>query len=301
MGFTRTAILLAAMTGLFMAIGFLVGGEAGMALAFVVALGMNGFAFWKSGDMVLRMHGARQVDESSAPDYVRIVRRLARNADLPMPRTFIIDSPQPNAFATGRNPENAGVAATTGLLALLSPEELSGVMAHELAHVKNRDTLTMTITATLAGAIGMLANFAFFFSRGRNGGLLGSLAIMILAPMAAGLVQMAISRSREYEADKLGAQICGRPLWLASALEKLDLGVARTRNAGAEANPATAHLFIANPLQGGKSHQGIRADKLFSTHPDMNNRIARLHQMANTQTGSQAELQPSGPWGPRSS
>lgn len=295
MGYARTAILLAAMTGLFMAIGFLVGGEAGMALAFIVALGMNGFAFWKSGDMVLRMHGARQVDETSAPEYVRIVRRLAQNADLPMPRTFIIDSPQPNAFATGRNPENAGVAATTGLLALLSSEELSGVMAHELAHVKNRDTLTMTITATLAGAIGMLANFAFFFSRGRNGGLLGSLAIMILAPMAAGLVQMAISRSREYEADKLGAQICGRPQWLASALEKLDLGVARTRNAGAEANPATAHLFIANPLH------NERADKLFSTHPDMSNRIARLRQMANTQTGSQTTLQPTGPWGPRNS
>lgn len=294
MGYARTAILLAAMTGLFMAVGFLVGGETGMMLALIIALGMNGFAFWKSGDMVLRMHGARQVDETSAPDYVRIVRRLAQNADLPVPRTFIIESAQPNAFATGRNPENASVAATTGLLALLSPDELAGVMAHELAHVKNRDTLIMTITATFAGAIGMLANFAFFFSRGRNGGLLGSLAIMILAPMAAALVQMAISRSREYEADKMGAQICGRPLWLASALEKLDIGVARTRNDAAEANPATAHLFIANPLH------AERADKLFSTHPDMNNRIARLRQMAGGhQSATAASATPSGPWGPR--
>lgn len=289
MGFARTAILLAAMTGLFLAIGFLIGGEAGMILAFIVALAMNAFAFWNSDKMVLRMHKAREVDAGTAPDYVRIVRRLSANAGLPMPRTFIIDTPQPNAFATGRNPQNAAVAATTGLLNLLSAEELAGVMAHELAHVKNRDTLTMTITATFAGAIGMLANFAFFFSRGRNGGLLGSLAIMILAPMAAGLVQMAISRSREYEADRMGAEICGRPLWLAAALEKLDLGVARIRNPEAEANPATAHLFIANPLH------GERADKLFSTHPDMTNRIARLREMAGDQSGHQTTA--TGPWG----
>lgn len=289
MGFARTAILLAAMTGLFLAIGFLIGGQAGMAIAFIVALGLNFFAYWNSDKMVLRMHKAREVNEVSAPDYVRIVRHLAHNADLPMPRTFMIDSPQPNAFATGRNPEHAAVAATTGLIATLSPEELAGVMAHELAHVKNRDTLTMTITATFAGAIGMLANFAFFFSRGRSGGLLGGLAIMILAPMAAGLVQMAISRSREYEADRMGAQICGRPLWLASALRKLDLGAARVRNEAAEANPATAHLFIVNPLH------GERADKLFSTHPDMNNRIARLREMAGNQSGHQTAA--TGPWG----
>lgn len=289
MGYMRTAILLAVMTGLFMAVGYLVGGEVGMTVAFIVAVCMNGFAYWNSGDMVLRMHGARQVDEASAPDYVRTVRKLAENADLPIPRTFIIESAQPNAFATGRDPDHAAVAATTGLLALLTSDELAGVMAHELAHVKNRDTLIMTITATFAGAIGMLANFAFFFSRGRSGGLLGSLAIMILAPLAAGLVQMAISRSREYEADKLGAQICGRPLWLASALEKLDRGVARVRNEAAEANPATAHLFIANPLH------GERADRLFSTHPDMNNRIARLRQMAGASEDHQTHAR--GPWG----
>jgi heat shock protein HtpX len=289
MGYMRTAILLAVMTGLFMAVGYLIGGEVGMALAFIVAVAMNGFAYWNSGNMVLRMHGARQVDETSAPGYVRTVRQLAANADLPMPRTFIIESAQPNAFATGRDPDHAAVAATTGLLALLTSDELAGVMAHELAHVKNRDTLIMTITATFAGAIGMLANFAFFFSRGRSGGLLGSLAIMIVAPLAAGLVQMAISRSREYEADKLGAQICGRPLWLASALEKLDRGVARVRNEAAEANPATAHLFIANPLH------GERADKLFSTHPAMSNRIARLRQMAGAPDEPEARAR--GPWG----
>lgn len=289
MGFARTAILLAAMTGLFLSIGFLIGGEVGMAIAFALALALNFFAYWNSDKMVLRMHKAREVNEATAPDYVRIVRRLAQNAGLPMPRTFIIDSPQPNAFATGRNPENAAVAATSGLIQNLSAEELAGVMAHELAHVKNRDTLTMTITATFAGAIGMLANFAFFFSRGRNGGLLGGLAIMILAPMAAGLVQMAISRSREYEADRMGAQICGRPLWLASALQKLHLGASRTRNEAAEANPATAHLFIVNPLH------GERADKLFSTHPDMNNRIARLREMAGDQSGHQTTA--TGPWG----
>lgn len=295
MGFARTALLLAAMTGLFLAIGFLIGGEVGMALAFIVALGLNFFAWWNSGNMVLRMHKAREVDETSAPDYVRIVRRLAQNADLPVPRTFIIDSPQPNAFATGRNPANAAVAASSGLLQSLTSEELAGVMAHELAHVKNRDTLTMTITATFAGAIAMLANFAFFFSRGRRGGLLGGLAIMILAPLAAGLVQMAISRSREYEADRIGAQICGRPLWLASALQKLEAGAARTRNEAAEANPATAHLFIVNPLRSAGSRGGMRANKLFSTHPDMATRIARLHEMAADQSGHQSAA--TGPWG----
>jgi heat shock protein HtpX len=300
MGFARTAILLAAMTGLFLMIGFLLGGEVGIVIAFLIACAMNGFAYWNSDKMVLKMHKAQIVDETGAPDYVRIVRRLAANADLPMPKTYIIDNPQPNAFATGRNPENAAVAATSGLLQHLSSEEVAGVMAHELAHIKNRDTLTMTITATFAGAIGMLANFALFFGRGRSQfGFLGTLAIMILAPMAAGLVQMAISRSREYEADRIGAKICGRPLWLASALEKLDLGVAQSVNETAEENPATAHLFIANPLQSNAMGRA-RTSKLFSTHPPMGERIALLREMAHQQSGHQTSYtqdSAKGPWG----
>jgi heat shock protein HtpX len=243
--------------------------------------------------MTALLYGAREVDEISAPDYVRTVRDLAARAGLPSPKTYIVDNPQPNAFATGRNPENAAVAATTGLIKSLSREELAGVMAHELAHVKNRDTLTMTITATLAGAIGMLANFALFFGRGRNAlGFIGTIAVMILAPMAAGLVQMAISRTREYEADKIGAEICANPLWLASALEKLDRGVIQIDNPDAERNPATAHMFIVNPLHGG------RMDRLFSTHPNIQNRIERLRDMA----GPSATYEPEpthtpGPWG----
>eukprot|EP00435_Cladocopium_sp_Y103_P078025 s1_g1764.t1 len=244
MNMTKTAILLAAMTALFMGIGFMIGGEGGAAIAFLIAAGMNVFAYWNSDKMVLRMHGAREVTERDAPNYVRLVQRLAENADLPMPRTYIIETAQPNAFATGRNPENAAVAATTGLLNMLTPEELAGVMAHELAHIKNRDTLTMTVTATLAGAISMLANFALFFGNNRSnaGGLIGTLAIMILAPMAAALVQMAISRTREYSADQLGAEICGRPMWLASALQRIESGAARIDNDAAERNPATAHM-----------------------------------------------------------
>lgn len=276
MNMTKTAILLAAMTALFMGIGFMIGGEAGAAIAFLVAAGMNVFAYWNSDKMVLRMHGAREVTERDAPNYVRLVQRLAANADLPMPRTYIIETAQPNAFATGRNPENAAVAATTGLLNMLTPEELAGVMAHELAHIKNRDTLTMTVTATLAGAISMLANFALFFGNNRNnaGGLIGTLAIMILAPMAAALVQMAISRTREYSADQLGAEICGRPMWLASALQRIESGASRIDNDAAERNPATAHMFIINPLHAHKR------DSLFSTHPATTNRVAKLKAMA---------------------
>ncbi|TNE40137.1 MAG: zinc metalloprotease HtpX [Alphaproteobacteria bacterium] len=290
----RTGILLAAMTALFLAVGALLGGQGGLVTAFIIAMAMNFFAYWNSDKMVLRMHGAREVSEVEAPEYVRIVRDLAARAGLPMPRTFIMDNPQPNAFATGRNPENAAVAATTGLLQSLTREEITGVMAHELAHVKNRDTLTMTVTATLAGAIGMLANFALFFGRGRNNaGLLGTLAVMFLAPMAAGLVQMAISRTREYEADRMGAEICGRPLWLASALAKLDRGTIQIDNPTAEHNPATAHLFIANPLHGG------RVDNLFSTHPNMANRIARLEEMAGASSDyvEPAPTHRPGPWG----
>ncbi len=297
MNYVRTAILLAAMTGLFLAIGYLIGGEAGMTIAFIVALAMNGFAYWNSDKMVLRMHGARQVDAGSAPEYYALVEQLTRNANMPMPKVFVMENPQPNAFATGRDPEHASVAATTGLLQMLSRDEIAGVMAHELAHVKNRDTLIMTITATIAGAIGMLANFALFFGGNRNnaGGIIGSIAIMILAPMAAGLVQMAISRTREYEADRIGAEICGQPMALASALAKISNGAARIDNVRAESNPATAHMFIINPLHANK------VDNLFSTHPNTQNRIDRLQQLARSMGSGRGDFTvgtaASGPWG----
>lgn len=284
MNYFRTAILLAAMTGLFLAIGYLLGGEAGMAIAFLLALAMNAFAYWNSDKIVLRMYGAREVDASSAPSFYGIVGQLVDRANMPMPRVYIIENAQPNAFATGRNPENAAVAATTGLLQLLSHEEVAGVMAHELAHVRNRDTLIMTITATIAGAVSMLANFALFFGGGsRNNplGIVGAILIMILAPLAAALVQMAISRTREYAADAAGAEICGQPLWLASALAKLDQGSQRIENDEAEANPATAHMFIVNPLH------SRSIDSLFSTHPNTDNRIRRLRELAGA----------AGPWG----
>ena len=276
MNYARTALLLAGMTGLFLAVGYMIGGTGGMVIAFLVAIGMNAFAYWNSDKMVLRMHGAREVDASSAPELYSMVSRLAQNAELPMPKVYIMDNPQPNAFATGRNPENAAVAATTGLLKMLDSQEVAGVMAHELAHVKNRDTLIMTITATIAGAISMLANFGLFFGNNRNNplGMIGTIAIMILAPMAAMLVQMAISRAREYEADRVGAEICGRPLWLASALAKIQHGAQRIDNIAAEDNPATAHMFIINPLH------ARSMDGLFTTHPNTENRIAKLKEMA---------------------
>lgn len=271
----RVGLLIAAMTGLFLAVGFLLGGEAGMAFAFILALGMNAFAYWNSDKMVLRMYGARQIDRASAPDFYGLVEQLANRAKLPMPKVYIMENDQPNAFATGRNPENAAVAATTGILRLLSRDELAGVMAHELAHVRNRDTLVMTITATLAGAIGMLASFAMFFGGRRDSrlGFIGVIAVAILAPLTASLVQMAISRTREYGADQDGAEICGNPSGLASALAKLESGSRQIDNSVAEANPATAHLFIVNPLH---AHA---ADSLFSTHPKTANRIARLEAM----------------------
>ncbi len=287
----RTGILMAAMTGLFLAVGFLLGGTGGMLIAFVIALGMNAFAYWNSDKMVLRMFRARQVDRKTAPALVGIVEQLSANAGLPMPRVYVIDDDQPNAFATGRNPENAAVAATTGLLRRLSSEELAGVMAHELAHVKNRDTLTMTITATIAGAISMLANFGLFFGNSRNNplGFVGVILIMILAPMAAALVQMAISRTREYAADRMGAEICGQPLWLASALEKIDRAARGIDNEVAESNPATAHMFIINPLHANQM------DGLFTTHPRTENRIQRLRQMASEM--GQSSARPGRPWG----
>lgn len=277
MSYLRTTILLAGLTAIFLFVGYMLGGESGMAIAFVVALGMNFFAYWSSDKIVLRMYGAREVDRSTGGDLFGMVEQLAQNAELPMPRVYIIDNPQPNAFATGRNPENAAVAATTGLLNRLTSEEIAGVMAHELAHVKNRDTLIMTITATVAGAISMIANFGLFFGGGnRNNplGLIGVILVAILAPFAAMLVQMAISRAREYEADRIGAEICGQPLWLASALSKISQAAAAIDNQPAEANPATAHMFIINPLH---AHA---VDGLFSTHPKTENRIARLEQIA---------------------
>jgi len=275
MSFFRTSVLLAGLTALFMGIGYLLGGGAGMVIALLFAAGTNIFAYWNSDKAVLSMHGAREVGPESAPELHEMVRRLAGHAGLPVPRVFIMDNPQPNAFATGRDPEHAAVAVTTGILKALNREELAGVLAHELSHIKHRDTLIMTVTATLAGAIGMLASFALFFGGNRNNplGFIGVILLMVLAPLAAMLVQMAISRTREYAADAEGAAICGRPLWLASALEKLDSAARRIPNQRAEANPGTAHLFIVNPLHGG------RMDHLFSTHPSMEDRIERLRRM----------------------
>lgn len=274
MNYAKTAILLAAMTGLFLAIGYVLGGGAGAVIAFVVAMGMNGYAFWNSDKLALRMHNAEPVTRSSAPDLFDMVEELSRNAGLPTPAIYIIREDQPNAFATGRDPNNAAVACTTGIMKLLTRDELAGVMAHELAHIQNRDTLIMTISATIAGAIGFLAQFAFFFRSERSGGLIGTIAIMILAPLAASLVQMTISRTREYAADKRGAEICGQPLALASALAKISGFAGRVEMVSAERNPASAHLFIMNPLI------GKGADKLFSTHPNPANRIAALEAMA---------------------
>jgi heat shock protein HtpX len=291
----RTGMLMAALMGLFLAIGYLLGREQGMLIAFVVAAGMNLFAYWNADKMVLRMHGARQVDRETAPEYYGLVDELARNAGLPMPKVYIMDNPQPNAFATGRNPENAAVAATTGLLQMLSRDEIAGVMAHELAHVRNRDTLVMTLTATIAGAISMLANFGMFFggSRDRNNplGAVGAILMVILAPLAAMLVQMAISRTREYGADRGGSEISGKPMALASALAKISGAAHVIGNDTAEANPATAHLFIINPLS------GANMDNLFSTHPATENRIAALRQIAEEMTPGASRQRSTGPWG----
>jgi len=283
----RTAMLLAALTAIFVGVGFLLGGVGGGFIAFVIAGGLNFFSYWNADRMVLAMAGAREVDGERAPEFTAIVRDLAAKAGLPMPRVYVADNPQPNAFATGRNPEHAAVCATTGLLASLSRDEIAAVMAHELGHVKNRDTLTMTVTATIAGAISMLANFAFFFGGGSrnnsNGlGIVGVLVAAIVAPLAAMLVQMAISRTREYAADRAGAEISGQPAALASALAKIANLAGRVRNDAAERNPAMAHLFIVNPLS------GERMDNLLSTHPATENRIAALMAMAEEFSGGSA-------------
>jgi len=309
----RTFILLAALTAIFVTAGFLIGGTGGMLIALVLSVGMNLFSYWNADRIVLSMYRAVAVDETH-PDplvrnYVADVYALADGAGLPRPRAHVIESDQPNAFATGRDPQHAAVAATSGLLRMLDRREIRGVMAHELAHVKNRDTLTMTVTATVAGAIAMLANFALFFGGGddreRPGGMIGTIALMLLAPMAAGLVQMAISRAREYEADKTGAEIAGDPQALASALQKIEAyAKGGYHNPDAERNPATAHMFIINPLS------GERMDNLFSTHPATENRIAELQKIAADMgampgatstprvsgvTGPKAR--PRGPWG----
>ncbi|MCR5866457.1 MAG: zinc metalloprotease HtpX [Aquincola tertiaricarbonis] len=274
----KTAVLMAAITALFVAIGGLLGGRSGMLIALAVALGMNFFSYWFSDKLVLKMYNAREVDETTAPQFYRMVAELAQRAQLPMPKVYLIQEDAPNAFATGRNPDNAAVAATTGILRVLSDRELRGVMAHELAHVKHRDILISTISATMAGAISMLANFAMFFggrdSEGRPANPIAGLLVMLLAPLAASLIQMAISRAREFEADRGGAEISGDPQALASALQKIHNYARGIPFETTERNPATAQMMIMNPLSGG----GLRG--LFSTHPSTEERVARLLAMA---------------------
>lgn len=275
MNYVRTGMLMAGLTALFGAVGYLLGGAGGMLAALGFAVVTNLFTYWNSDRLALSAYNAQEVDETTAPELWRMVRDLAARAGMPMPRVYLIQEDQPNAFATGRNPQNAAVAATTGILRTLSYEELAGVMAHELAHIKNHDTLTMTISATMAGAISSLVTFGMMFgSRDHRPNFIVQILLSILAPLAAMVIQMAISRSREYEADRLGGQICGNPVWLADALAKIAAGVSHVPNETAEAKPATAPLFIINPLTAG----GM--DNLFSTHPDTGNRIAALMEQA---------------------
>lgn len=281
MNYFKTGMLLAGLVALFGVVGMMLGGATGMILALGFGIMTNIFAYWNADKIVLKMYKAEEVDENHASGVVRryaaTTKELAIRANMPVPKIYIMDNNQPNAFATGRNPQNAAVAATTGLLRMLTEREVAGVMAHELAHVKNRDTLIMTVTATIAGALTTLANFAMFFGGNRNnGGLIGSLAIMFLAPMAASLVQMAISRSREYEADRIGAEIANDPEALASALAKISQGTASIPNDTAERHPETGQMMIMNPLSGGRGRQ------LFSTHPDTQDRIDRLMEMKAT-------------------
>ncbi|MCG7361847.1 zinc metalloprotease HtpX [Roseomonas sp. ACRSG] len=281
-GYLRTTVLLAAMTALFVAVGGLLGGRGGMMVALGVACVTNLFAWWGSDRMVLRMHNAQPIGPQDAPALWRMTEAMAARAGLPMPALYLIHERQPNAFATGRNPQNAAVAVNTGLLELMPEEEVAGVIAHELAHIRNRDTLIMTVTACLAGAIGMLAQFGFLFGgrdRERGPGPVVGLLVMLLAPLGAAIVQMAISRAREYEADRGAAEITGNPAGLANALMRLEQGRGVFLNPAAEANPATAHLFIVNPLS------GARLDGLFSTHPRTENRVAALMELAQRMGG----------------
>lgn len=277
----KTAVLLAALTSLVVLIGQAIGGQQGMLIAFVLAIVMNFGSYWFSDRIVLAMYGAQPIEEAQAPGLYRMVRRLTTKAGIPMPRVYLIPNDTPNAFATGRNPQHAAVAVTEGIMRMLDDEELEGVLAHELSHVRNRDTLIMTVAATLAGVITYLAHmaqWAAMFGGGRrddeegsSGGILGAVLLAILAPIAAMLIQLAISRSREFQADATGAQLAGRPWGLAKALEKLETAA---QVAPLGATPATAHLFIVNPLRGA----GLMA--LFSTHPPIEERIARLRAMA---------------------
>lgn len=296
-GYARTAMLMALMTALFMGVGWLLGGTGGAVLAFVVAAGMNFLTWWNSDRLVLSMHGARLATGPEARELNMMLRQLALNASMPVPALYLIETDQPNAFATGRSPERAAVAVTRGLLRRLNQEEIAAVVAHELAHIRNHDTLIMTVTATFAGAISMLANFALFFGGRRDNplGIVGVLVMMIVAPMAALLVQMAISRGREYEADRIGAEICGNPLWLASALTRIQGLASRIDNNAAERNPGMAHMFIINPLHA----HGY--DSLFATHPSTQNRVAALQRLA--QQGRHQKSRPvthsasrPGPW-----
>jgi len=274
----KTALLLGALTILLVLIGGAIGGQQGMVVAFVLALGMNFFSYWFSDRMVLAMYGAKPIEESQAPALYRIVRTLATRDSIPMPRVYLIPSESPNAFATGRNPQHAAVAVTEGIMRILSEEELEGVLAHELSHVKNRDILIATIAATLAGAItylAQMAQWAMIFGGRRDdeeegGGIVGGILMMILAPIAAMLIQMAVSRAREFQADASGARLAGKPWGLAKALEKLETA---SKTTPMDASPSTAHLFIVNPLSG----QSLL--RLFSTHPPIEERIARLRSM----------------------
>ena len=273
----KTMLLLSALTALFMGLGYMFGGANGALIALVIAAGMNLLTYWNADKLVLSMHGAREVDQTSAPEFYTMVAQLARRAELPMPRVYIVDSPNPNAFATGRNPENAAVAATTGLLRMLDRDEIAAVMAHELGHVRNRDTLVMTMVATIAGAISMIANFGMFFGHDEEGrpNPIAAILAMIVAPFAAMIVQMAISRTREFGADKAGAEICGNPAALASALAKI-AGPARQLPSTANSNPAAAQLYIVPT--------GI--SDLFSTHPATEKRIAALQAMSRPEPRS---------------
>jgi heat shock protein HtpX len=290
MNFFKTALLLAALTALFGAVGLMLGGVAGMVIALALGLVTNMIAFWNSDRLALRAHNAQEIDERTAPELVRMVHDLAQNAGLPPPRVYVMYEAQPNAFATGRSPEKGAVAVTTGLMELLSREELAGVIAHELAHIRNRDTLIMTVAASIAGAISSLVNLGLMFGGGRDRpNPIVSILLVMLAPLAAAVIQMAVSRSREYVADRQGGEICGNPLWLAGALRKIAGGVARIPNEPAELRPATAPLFIVNPLS------GRRMDGLFSTHPSTENRIAELVAQAEAMGGVLAPRR--GPWG----
>jgi heat shock protein HtpX len=282
----KTAMLMAGLTALFMGVGWLLGGATGVVVAFLFAAGTNLFAWWNSDTMVLKMHGARPA--TGEDGLTRMVADLARRAEMPVPAVYILETDQPNAFATGRSPERGAVAVTRGLLQRLGPEEIAAVVAHELAHIRNRDTLIMTVTATFAGAISMLANFALFFGGRRDSplGIVGVIAMMVVAPLAAVLVQMAISRTREYEADRVGAEIVGNPMWLASALRQIQGFAARIDNNAAERNPGTAHMFIVNPLHA-HGH-----DNLFATHPSTENRVAALQALVQGGQGRGGR-----PWG----